>query len=416
MRRIVACFGLFTALISTHSRAEEVTWENLPKLVRERNGRVASLQVKALAAQALTGHTLRSFQPHIEAHGGYERGTQGNRNNYFQPHYGVEGRMNVFASGRDVLENKIREARAKLAEEATRMSEAEILFEVRKLYLDWLIADDLMKAFKAAQVDNEKGLKTAARKISRGVGTTTDRIEFELHEKELHQEYESHQHEKLILQILIAGLLRFEKPETLTVRGDLGHFHDEKLLSDLSKQISVAPLVLASEASMREASAVASQSYRWWMPSIDLYAGHNLLTEREREFADARERMESEVGVELKFTIWDASRRVTSRSTDLLEQAQKLDTSQARHQVGSRVLAQQEDMKHAHEVLHLVEERKNLSGAYLKQSLSEYDRGVKQSPDVLGAFQRGLRFQDELSRAKYNYRLAQAKLLKELGK
>jgi outer membrane protein len=406
-----------TGLTTLQAKAEEITWETLPKLVRERNGRVASMREKTLAAKTLTKHTLRSFQPVVEAHAGYEKANQGNRRtNYFQSHYGIEGRLNVFAAGKDDQENRIQEARAKFAEESTRMTESEILFEARKLFLDWLLADDLARAHMDSLNENKKGSKAAARKISRGVGTTTDRIEFALHSKELDQAIESLQHEKLILQILLSGYLRLEKPEALTLRGDLDHFHDEAILKDLSSEISEAPSVLISDASMREFSAISAQSARWWTPSIDLYAGHYLLPQRDREFSDIRERRESVVGVELKFTLWDAGSQATSRSRGLLEEAQRLDTSQTRHQFASQTRAQQEDMKHAHEVLHLVEERKNLNGEYLKQSLSEYDRGVKQSPDVLGAFQRSLLFQEELSRAKYNYRIAQAKLLKDLGK
>ena len=329
MNKIVVCALAATSLVSMNSFAEEITWENLPVLVRERNGRVSSMHEKAKAAEALTGHALRSFQPKIEAFGGYERGDQGrDRSHYRDSFYGIEGRMNLFASGRDAKEAEIRDARAKYAEGAARLSESEVLFEARRLYLEWLVSDELAQAHRTAMQENEKGAKAANRRISRGVGTTTDRIEFELHEKELSQAFESLEHEKLILQILIAGILRFEDPKKLILKGTLEHFHDEPLLGDLSTVIAGSPVLVLADASSSEANALSAQRHRWWAPSVDLYAGHHLYPFREREYSDRRERNESVLGVELRFTLWDVSSRVEARSQGFNDEASNGPTSE----------------------------------------------------------------------------------------
>ena len=72
-------------------------------------------------------------------------------------------------------------------------------------------------------------------------------------------------------------------------------------------------------------------------------------------------------------------------------------------------------MKHFHDLIHSVEERVALAGHYLSNTLNEYDRGVKNSPDVLSASQRLISFRRRLTELRRNYQIAKVDVLSLSG-
>jgi len=407
-------FGLICGLST--AIAEVITWDSIPNLARQRNGRISAQVERVQAAESLIGHTLRSFHPVLGISGGLEYAKQGNRSEYTQPYYGIEGRINIYSFGRDSLQERVAEARLLASRANSTMTESEVIFEIRKYYLDWLLADQLAREYQDALIENQKGLKSAIRRISRGVGTATDRTEFTLNEKDLEQEIESFEHEKKIITTLISGLLRLENSDNLLIQGKLHHAHDEQLQGDLRSFAKDAPISRLIDANHQESLAASAKLVRWWAPDVDLFGGQYLYTFRNREEWRAFDRSESTLGLELRFTLWNAQENAQSRASKRLEYAIHSETSQSSAEVNSRMIALQEEMKHAHEILHRIEQKNDLVNSYLQQSLSEYDRGIKQSPDVIVAFQRKLRLKEELNRSMYNHQLARAKLLRELGR
>ena len=86
----------------------------------------------------------------------------------------------------------------------------------------------------------------------------------------------------------------------------------------------------------------------------------------------------------------------------------------ARHierQTDAQYIMYQEDMKHTHEVMHYIEDRIKKSKDYLRITLEEYDRGVKNSLDALTAMQRYYRYEKQYLEKKKEYQLIKADLM-----
>src|SRR5690606_21158512 len=85
---------------------------------------------------------------------------------------------------------------------------------------------------------------------------------------------------------------------------EIPHQHDDDLLAarpDMSGHRDVRALRGGSEMAHQQ----GRQAYRWWAPSLDLYAGYGLYTLRERDFVDRADRYEPVAGVRLTFTLFD---------------------------------------------------------------------------------------------------------------
>ncbi len=70
-----------------------------------------------------------------------------------------------------------------------------------------------------------------------------------------------------------------------------------------------------------------------------------------------------------------------------------------------------EDLKHDHELVHFAEERIAKGKLYLGRTLEEYERGVKNSLDALGAAQRYLGYRRQYAERRRDYQLTKTGLL-----
>ena len=406
---------LLAAASAASAETVRVEFDAIPELVRERNQAVAGAALQAEGARARQGSLLRSFLPTAALDAGLERFQTGEYSHHTQAYGSAEARLNLFRGGRDFWHARQTEGRA--AAEAARAS-ADLALqtaEARRAYLKLVHARELGLIVKEAQAENHKLVERADRRIRRGLAAETDRLEFEIGASQLKEDGESLAHSELQLRLRLASLLGLPDGAGIDTPVKLEHAHDESLLTTAFNAAAHREAALLA-AQGRTARADAKHASLWWAPSLDAYAGKYQYTLRERDYLAANLRDDFAVGGRISLRLFDGgAERAESRASRLEAEGTERRLSQHLSDLKARVRIIEEDLKHDHELVHFAEERIELARRYLSSTLDEYDRGVKNSPDVLSAAQRLLNYRRQLSERTRDYMLTKTGLLQEHG-
>jgi outer membrane protein TolC len=405
-------------LIEQHTHAADVirlSVDDLPELVHEKNQNVAGSERLIESAQARTGHLVRSFLPSLRLDVGGETFQTGPYATWAQPYGGAELRLNLFRGGKDLLEEHARSAQVSASGGTAKQTLAGELAQARKLYWEIIYSREMVKTLGAAVDQNEKLLEMANRRIARGLSTETDRLEFQIHRSQLNEEIESLTHGVKLLQMSLSAVLGMTTDtEFLTVES-VPHVHDEALLGSTFDPSS-HPEVTFLKASQEVARSQGSQASRWWMPSLDAYAGYSLYTLRDRDYLAQGLRDDQVVGLRLSFELFDGFQsKVNAASLSLQADAYELQSTQRTRSVNAQVEVAKEALKHDHELIHRIEERIVQGQDYWKRILGEYERGVKNTGEALAAAQKYLGFQKQNIERRRDYQVTKSQLLSLLG-
>ena len=388
---------------------------DIARLVRERNQAVAGAALHVEAAQAREGALFRSFLPSAAFDAGVERFQTGRYASETQPYGSAEARVNLFRGGRDFW-NERKLAGYSSAAKALSGDDAAIqISEARRAFLRLVHVREMGALAREARAENQRLLERADRRIKRGLATATDRLEFEIGASQIVEDGESYSHSEFQLKMRLAALLGLAEESEIETPVKLDHIHDETLLTRAfdPSQHPEAALLAAQDESARAEAKTASL---WWAPSLDAYAGKYLYTLRDRDYTASSLRDDVAVGGKLSVRLFDGgAERAEARAKRLEADGTQRKLAQRRTDLRARVRVIEEDLKHDHELVHFAEERIDLAKRYLDATLDEYDRGVKNSPDVFAAAQRLLGYRRQLAERRRDYQLTKVGLLQEHG-
>jgi outer membrane protein TolC len=215
--------------------------------------------------------------------------------------------------------------------------------------------------------------------------------------------------------VALLPLLGLDSDESLKFTQTLEHEHDLELLN--KKFSSKAHPQVARLNSEYESFVLQKKSVNmWWTPSLDLYGGYYLYTLRDRDYSSQVDRDDRVLGLRLTFELFDGLKSYNQgTATHYQAESKRLMARHVERQTDAQYIMYQEDIKHTHEVMHYVEDRINKSKEYLKVTLQEYDRGVKNSLDALTAMQRYYRYEKQYLEKKKEYQIVKADLMAITG-
>jgi len=99
---------IFLEFRASATESVNLKFEDLPKLIKDRNLSVKGAGANVQAAQAQTGHLFRSYLPEVEAEVGGESFQRGPFGTMAQPFAKIEANINLFRGGKDRLESQKR--------------------------------------------------------------------------------------------------------------------------------------------------------------------------------------------------------------------------------------------------------------------------------------------------------------------
>jgi len=363
-----------------------VNFSQLPKLVKERNDHAKAATLASQAAEISTPSSLQPFYPTIKAEVGAERFKRETLAEREDPFAGVSAELNIFKGGRDYLQREslqLGQEEAKVLSDFTYLEE---LSKAREAYVNIVYAEALLKVLREAQELNDKNLSAASRRKSAGLATNTDLIEFRMKKQMLEQEVESTQlelkQESLTLAILLGYDIQALNDLKWPQNFDVVTFDLRKVPSNRKEPLSFQIEQLETE-KRRVDNKIAS---RWWIPDVDLYGGYALHTMRDSDEPKASDRQEAYVGIKASLTLFDRGDSFRKqRSASLSNEADRLKLKQSQKEAQVDLERALRTLEKNDRLLKGSEESAKYSKQYLSQTLSEYSRGVKNSPDVSSA-------------------------------
>jgi len=396
--------------------ATEITAENLRTFLETKNSRIAAAKLEAVAATNLKRTLVRTLLPDVELYGAQETFKVGNQDQTQQPTYGAEAKINIYNGGQDQLQTEIINLESERADFNFLKTQAEELATARTLYWQILYAKANLALLKSALAVNLQNIKSAERRILNGVATESDRVEFEMQTVALNLGLETANLNLKIYLRNLAALLNFDDPSQLQFSENLTHEHDvDALLAQATK--AQAYLFKETELLSDIKSLEAHKQKRLAWPKLDAFAAHNQYNQREKDPAAAEARTESVLGVRVSVNLSSVfESHYQSTSLFLASQSAKLLAGQIKKEVEVQIKNETDELTLLHNQVHAAEANIARAEKYYKLTQSEYSRGVKNSPDVLGASEKLYEMKNKLNEILRDFQITKTRIFMKIEK
>jgi outer membrane protein TolC len=152
-------------------------------------------------------------------------------------------------------------------------------------------------------------------------------------------------------------------------------------------------------------------------PQLEAFAGYNQYNEREKEYSDESERRETVVGLRVRMSLAHGLSAIKDSSA--FRKQALAEQHEADFQKKSFAVALENEKRRLsflHDQVHEAEENIDRAERYYKLTQSEYARGVKNSPDVLGAADKLYGRREKYFEILRDFQVARSQALAVLGK
>lgn len=373
----------------------------------DKNPDVQSYGKRLESAETMKGRLTRSFLPKLSLSYGREKFTTGPYNGVNQSYGGIEAELNLFNSGKDKIENSLRENQFEVARIETTMIRSQILAELKKGISHYSYLQEIRGITQEALIQNENNLKSARKRIEAGLASSTDLLDFKQQKIQFTQELASLDYELGVTKRLVNTLLDQNPDEELELVFNNAHpdHSDESKLKLNGKSL----IVQKAELQQKAVGLELKKNKRWWAPSFDVYGYAMRFTQKEREYTPSDERNDVTFGFKFTLPIFDGGEGIQgAKATKALVEAKKSEVRAQELALERSSLDALKKLELAHNLIHGAEENVQIMNDYRRGILNEYSKGVKNSPDVLQASQRWIEAKIRNAEVKKNYQFAKA--------
>ncbi len=378
--------------VSTALRADELrlTAENLPQMVRERHPALKASERLVQAAKMRTGFWRRSMNPHLNVTLGGERYETGPYAAETQPYALGEAAINVFRGGKDRLEDVQRQAYVKIAEAEHETLFREELEKVRRFYWQFVAEQERMVHIDALLEQGKRIRQAAERRVAKGLTTDTDVLAVDLYNQQLEEEKKSSLNEMRLSHIALQAPLNISSGTVITTEGRIPH----ERVENAQRNNADIPSVVRLQAQREINESQRAQWSRWWAPELDFYGQYGLYTRRDRDFSQRSDRVDWAAGLRARFSLFDGGNSLQEAKSSKQQAAAYGELAAYRERAfDADVETALQKMRNLDDLIHGSEIFLERGEKLLRQTLSEYDRGVRDSQEVLAALDRLAVFQ-----------------------
>lgn len=389
-----------------------VGFEDLSRLVSEKNENVKSSRLHAKALGERTGRLARSFLPLLSAQIGEEQLKVGSDSTKQQSNWKLEAAFNLYRGGRDTREDDIRDLELNIAQTNSAIETQSELFKAKQTFLRIVLLDSKSENLKEALEKNEFNIKSAQKRAGAGIATTADAAQFELHKSALQRELIELDHERHTSLIQLEVFLGFDAHENIEIVDGFPVLPKGEDEISKIKVTSEAQLDLSSYRGAQKISEIRSeQASRWWLPKIDFYSSYGVPSLSDEYSRALNKEHEWTAGVRMSV---DLGQGFEDRKEASVQRLQSESLQAKLSQRKRDLVANDHELRHGLDVLtkliRLAEEDVEKTKRFLKLTENEYTRGVKNGPDLLEAFQRHYELRESKIKYLAEYFLVKAEL------
>lgn len=387
MKRLLGLIVLAFSQTVFASQSVSLKATDIKALVESRNERVASKAHQVKAMEYRQGYLKRSFLPSLKLYGAQERFELGDNYKRTQPTYGAEVSVNLFNGFQDKLQDKVINKKKDRIGSEKRVTLYQEIVKAKEIYWNIVFIDNALAVMDEVKAMNLNNLKSAQRRIRAGVAAPADRFEFEIKDIEIKRSIEQARVQKKILERELVSILGHDEGTVINLTDKLEHSDADNMESfgnhtELQHQFLAQPSLAAAEENELSAKI---QSRSWW-PKVDAYVARNEYNVRSGNVFNAQEGQETVFGVRLTMNLFDFTSG--NREASALKAEAMGSKAEARYlvkQVENEAHSEIASLTYLHQQIHDAEENIKRAQGYFKATLSEYSRGVKNSPDVSGS-------------------------------
>jgi outer membrane protein len=417
-----AWFVLFLIVVPGLSTAKEpgsggsIRYDDLPRLVREKNENVQAAHSTLKAQDERTGRFTRSLLPSLSAQIGTEEFKTGADESQTQEFWKLEARINLYRGGKDRLEDEIRKTHVSAAQSDFSREYNQELKEARQTYWKLVAIARIITDRKEGSERNEANLKSAKRRAGAGVATAADTVQFELQKTLLNQDLKKLQLQQDLLKNRLSVAIGLNEHETFVIEDNFPHPDEGPLnVADMKAEDQLDVKILKARAEGERLRR--KQNSKWWQPRLDLYSSYGLPSLSEEYTRALRRDREWAAGVRVGF---DLGQGIEDRSEARAKEWETQAASQrASHRAREAVASDHEvrhDLKLLHELIHDADRDIEKAERFMKLTEGEYSRGVKNGPDLLEAFQKLYEFRQRRTELYREYHESKAELISLVAK
>ncbi len=400
---------LFFALKTLGATERVVSFDELPKLIKERNENVQAAEASLSASKERTGYLTRSFLPQFSGSIGSEEFKTGTTASEKQNYWAIHGRVNLYRGGRDRLENEIRRSNEKRAKAEYAGEVNSELKEARQAYWRLLAISKILADKRQTMESNETYIKGSRRRAGAGVSTNADTLEFELQKTLLNQDIKKLTLEEDLVKNQLAVAIGLDEHENIQITGDFPHPPEDVEIPDQDPKQN---LEIQKLTSMQLTDLLKKeQAARWWLPRLDLYSKYGVPS-LDDEFGTAlRQDREFSLGIMLTLDLGEGlENRFDSKAKGFEAIASEKRAAHKLREVRAMDHELRHDLKLLHELMHDADRDIQKAEQFLKLTQSEYSRGVKNGPDLMNALEKLYEFRERRTSLYREYHESHAEL------
>lgn len=385
----------FLSLGILNSAFGQSSFDSLLEKALEKNAEYSAALKDKESAQAQVSGRNGSYFPTIEAVAGWE-----DRRVELEPAKGnvgyLRGQFNIFNGFSDQASKNQAKAELLVKEATLEIKKRELRISLREAVSEMLYLHGLYEIFNEEIKVVQLQKQMASKKVAAGLTSSVDNIEFDLRADELEiqkrriERAHIETHEKLFK--IFGEEISDQDISKLQFR-DL-----PEIKSILNKaKIEKNPFTTRANADLAVAEAERITARSELMPRLDFEYAYGRISPSEVKNLKYDE---SRVGVFLTIPIFSGlSGYYGNKAASLRQAARGLDKTQTARNIQSEFAILKEKVKETIELLEITERKRISSKKYFDMTLAEYRRGIKNSPDLVGATER--RFDSEKQKIEF---------------
>lgn len=376
------------------SPKKKISFDDLPKLIAETNENVEAAKLHMNAQEYRRGRLIRSLLPQVTAVAGGEQFKLDGHDAKSQEYWKLEASINLYRGGRDQIEDKIRDSRYELSQKSFQGEFRNELKEARKGFWALVSIIQLIEDKKTALSKNDQNLKAARRRSGAGLTTNADAAQFELNRIALEREITKLELERDVTQNRLSVALSIDDHQSIEVTPEFPKVPDASLAKEVAPENLLAVQINKNLENIEQLEA--DQASRWWLPRVDLYSSYGLPTLTEEYERSLLKQKEWTAGLKLTIDLgqgFEDRKESQARQTEAASFKKKISHAMREGKALSHEF--NHDMNALLIMIKNADQDVKTAENFLKLTESEYNRGVKNGPDLLEANQTYFEFRSK---------------------